>query len=218
MRAISKIILFFSYNCLHCQKYLVLFALLYRYQKMLSRNVCNICQKCRGTEHFRNIYVTCGLKLQTNHITAPLSIFQVLFFLFIPSIILCFNFVHPRITSSYVYPYIYHLDNIYFLHFDQMQRLQISYKGMILEKSSLNLLENFKKGYCLACAYVQAVHGRISESEQFGEISKLWRLSSTAMLAKVWNLHLVPTQVGLFRLGSKTLYKRINLALARLWW
>ena len=106
----------------------------------------------------------------------PDRYFKYCFSCFIPSIILCFNFVHPRITSSYVFPNIYHLNNIYFLHFDQMQRLQISYKGMILEKSSLNLLENFKKGYCLACSYVQAVHGRISESEQFGEISKIMKV------------------------------------------
>ena len=54
MRAIPKIMLFIASNSLHWQKYLVIFVLLDRSQKMLSRNVCSIYPKCRGTEYFGN--------------------------------------------------------------------------------------------------------------------------------------------------------------------
>ena len=54
MHTIPKILLFFAYNFLHWQYKLVLFALMKMSQKMLSRNVCSIYQKCRGTEYFGN--------------------------------------------------------------------------------------------------------------------------------------------------------------------
>ena len=54
VHAIPKILLFFAYNFLHWQYKLVLFALMKMSQKMLSRNVCSIYQKCRGTEYFGN--------------------------------------------------------------------------------------------------------------------------------------------------------------------
>ena len=60
-----------------------------------------------------------------------------------------------------------------FYIFKAMQHLQDSYKGMLLDKISLNLLDNVKKRYCGACAFVQWVHRRISESEKFVEISKI---------------------------------------------
>jgi hypothetical protein len=96
--------------------------------------------------------------ISTNHLN-PLSKFLFL------SLTLIKDFIFIDFFS-------FHIITIFYL-FKAMQHLQDSYKGMLLDKISLNLLDNFKKGYCGACAFVQGVHGRISESEQFAEISKI---------------------------------------------